>query len=104
MAIVKRKNQNNNSDVNGKIIMRGYFKKLNTETNWFKLFVPIFIIMTVILLILMSAIGYIHDVIIMNKAFSGINVGFAVCVPLIFSVISAGVVCSSNLKKKKEEQ
>ena len=104
MAIVKRKNQNNNSDVKGKIIMRGYFKKLNTETNWFKLFVPIFIIMTVILLILMSAIGYIHDVIIMNKAFSGINVGFAVCVPLIFSAISAGVVCSSNLKKEKEEQ
>ncbi|SEL46030.1 hypothetical protein SAMN05216469_1362 [Ruminococcus albus] len=84
--------------------MRGYFKKLNTETNWFKLFVTIFIIMTVILLILLSAIGYIHDVIIMNKAFSGINVGFAVYVPLIFSAISAGVVCSSNLKKEKEEQ
>ncbi|WP_028504360.1 hypothetical protein [Ruminococcus albus] len=104
MAIVKRKNQNNNSDMKGKIIMRGYFKKLDAETNWFKMFVPIFIIMTVALLILLSAIGYIHDALIMNKAFSGINVSFAVCVALIFSAVYAGIVSSSNLKKKQDNK
>ncbi|SFB87211.1 hypothetical protein [Ruminococcus albus] len=84
--------------------MRSYYEKLQTETNWFKLFIPIFITMTIALIILLPGIEYINDVLIRHKDFAGKNFGFAVCVSLIFSAVAAGIVSSVNLKKKNQEQ
>jgi len=84
--------------------MRGYFKKLNTETNWFKLFVPYFLWWTFYLVVLFPIIKYIIEVLIKHKEYSGNNIIYAIAVSLFFSVVLSGIKSYGNRKKKKSEQ
>ncbi|SFB87245.1 hypothetical protein SAMN02910406_00715 [Ruminococcus albus] len=79
--------------------MRDYYEKLQTETNWFKLFVPYFLLWTLYLVVLFPIIKYIIVVVIKNKEYSGSNPFYAICVSLIFSAIIAGVRSYANRKR-----
>lgn len=82
--------------------MRTYFEKLKTETSWIKLFIPIFIGMSIMLVVLTPAIDYVIQVFIKNNEYEGHNIGYAICVSLIYSAIIAKVV-SYNHKKNNQK-
>ena len=82
--------------------MNDYFKKLRTETNWLKLFIPIFIGMTILLEFLAPVIIYIIKVVIKKNEYGGHNYGLALCVSLIYSAALAGVISSKHKKEKSE--
>lgn len=84
--------------------MRDYYEKLQTETNWFKLFVPYFLWWTLYLVVIFPIIKYIIEVLIRHKEYSGNNIGYAIAVSLFFSVVLSGIKSYGNRKKKKEEQ
>lgn len=80
--------------------MNAYFERLKTETNWFKLFIPIFIGMTILLELLAPVIIYVIQVVIKKNEYGGHNYGLALCVSLIYSAILAGVISGKHNKEK----
>ena len=79
--------------------MRDYYEKLQTETNWFKLFIPYFISETIFLVVFFPIIKYVIEVVIKNKEYSGSNPFYAICVSLIFSAVIAGARSYANRKR-----
>ena len=79
--------------------MNTYFERLKTETNWLKLFIPIFLGMTVVLTILAPVIMYVIQVVVKNNEYGGYKFGYAICVSLIYSAVLAGVISCSHKKK-----
>ncbi|WP_296586885.1 hypothetical protein [Ruminococcus sp.] len=84
--------------------MRDYYEKLQTETNWFKLFVPYFLWWTLYLVVIFPIIKYIIEVLIRHKEYSGNNIGYAIAASLFSSVIVSGVKSYGNRKKKKNNK
>ena len=84
--------------------MKVYFEKLGTETNWFKLFVPIFIGMTVLLELGTPVIMYIIQVMIKHHEYDAPSFGYGICVSLIYSAVLAGVISSNHKRNKKQEK
>jgi hypothetical protein len=84
----------------GKKEMHSYFEKLKAETNWLKLFIPIFLGITFLLVVLAPVIWYVIYVVIKNNEYGGYNFGCAVLVSLIYSAILAGVISYNHNKKK----
>ena len=82
--------------------MKNYFEKLATEKSWFKLFLPIFIGMTILVEFGTPLIMYIVQVLIKKNEYDYPGFGYGVCVSLIYSAVLAGVISSNH--KKKEEQ
>ena len=83
--------------------MKAYFEKLSKETNWLKLFLPIFIGMAVLIEFGTPVIMYIFQVLIKHHEYEGPSFGYGICVSLIYSAILAGII-SSNHKKNEEHE
>ncbi len=83
--------------------MQAYFEKLKTETNWLKLFIPIFVGMTILLEVLTPIIMYIIQVRVKNNDYNGHHFGLALCVSFIYSAVMAGVIGYRHKKLQEEE-
>ena len=83
--------------------MKTYFEKLSTETSWFKLFLPIFIGMAILLELGTPVIMYIMQVLIKHHEYDGPSFGYGICISLIYSAVLAGVISSNHQKNKKQE-
>ncbi|MBP1533120.1 MAG: hypothetical protein J6I46_15740 [Ruminococcus sp.] len=85
--------------------MNAYFERLKTETNWLKLFIPIFIEMTIVLELFLPIFKYIIEVVIKNNEYEGYNYGLALCVSVIYSAILAGVrsMGAKHIKERSEK-
>ncbi len=80
------------------------FEKLSTETSWFKLFLPIFIGMAILLELGTPVIMYIMQVMIKHHEYDGPSFGYGICISLIYSAALAGVISSNHKKNKKQEK
>ena len=78
--------------------MKKYFEKLATEKSWFKLFLPIFVGMTILVEFGTPLIMYIVQVLIKKNEYDYPGFGYGVCVSLIYCAILAGVISSNHQK------
>ena len=85
--------------------MNAYFERLKTETNWLKLFIPIFIEMTIVLELFLPIFKYIIEVVIKNNEYEGYKYGLELCVSMINSDIIAGVksMGAKHIKERSEK-
>ena len=83
--------------------MKAYFEKLGTETSWFKLFIPIFIGMAILLEVGTPVIMYIVQVLIKHHEYDGVSFGYGLCVALIYSAILAGVISSNHRNNEQDK-
>ena len=72
--------------------MNAYFEKLKTETNWLKLFIPLFILFSILLVVIAPVIIYVIEVVIKHNEYGGGKPLYALIVALIFSAVLAGVI------------
>ena len=84
--------------------MRDYYEKLQTETSWFKLFIPYFVSITIYSVVILPIIKYMIEVIIKHKEYSGNNIGYAIAASLFFSVIVSCIKSYGNRKIKKNNK
>ncbi len=82
--------------------MNDYFNKLRTETNWLKLFIPIFIGMTILLVFFTPIVMYIIEVIIKKNEYGEHPISYAIIISLIYSIILSGVISYRHKKEKSK--
>ena len=83
--------------------MKAYFEKLAAETSWFKLFLPIFLGLAILLELGTPVIMYIFQVLIKHNDYDDPDFGYGICVALIYSAILAGVISSNHRKMNGKE-
>ena len=81
--------------------MKEYFEYLKTETNWFKLFRPICIGMTILLELGTPIILYIIQVLIKHQELDLPSFWYGLVVAFIYSAALAWVI--SNTHKKAQQ-
>ena len=84
--------------------MKEYFESLKTETNWFKLFRPICIGMTILLEIGTPIILYIMQVLIKHQELNLPSFWYGLIVAFLYSAILAWVISSVHRKKQQTQE
>ena len=83
--------------------MKAYLEGLRTETSWFKLFLPIFISLSIVTELFTPVVMYIVQVLIKHHEYGGWSFGYGICVSLIYSAVLAGII-SGNHRRSNEDK
>lgn len=84
--------------------MKEYFESLKTETNWFNLFRPICIGMTILLEIGTPIILYIIQVLIKHQELDLPSFWYGLIVAFLYSAILAWVISSVHRKEQQKQE
>ncbi|MBP5491987.1 MAG: hypothetical protein J6Y08_04010 [Clostridiales bacterium] len=77
---------------------RTYLDNLKSETNWFRIFRPLFIVLTIIIELFTPLVLYICQVLILHQKLNLPSFWYGLGVSMIFSAFVAWIISEKNRK------
>ena len=84
--------------------MKEYFESLKTETNWFKLFRPICIGMTILIETITPIVLYIFQVLIKHQELNLPSFWYGLVVAFLYSAVLAFVISNTHKKAQQAQE